>query len=182
LKQSRALLPRGHAIGPPPSQTIIWLSLAVAYLLVLLPWPDAQRWLVPDFVLMTLLYWHIYAPRPIGLGVAFALGLLLDLTHGVLIGLYAATYVVAAFVVLDLSRRLERFPPLAQALQVAPVLLGQVVLLWLLGILVGLSPTDGRFILGGVLAAVLWWGLAAVLDRLTGRVLLGPDDDADPRS
>jgi rod shape-determining protein MreD len=181
MKKPRALLPRGHAIRPPPANVLVFLSLAVAYLLVLLPWPDAQRWLLPEFVLLPLVYWHIHAPRPIGLGAAFFLGLLLDLTHGILIGLYAVTYVLVAFVILTLRRRLDRFPPTAQALQVAPVFFGQAVLFWLIGLMFGLPQADDRFLAGTAITALLWWGLATTLDRLTGRVPLGQDNEVDPR-
>lgn len=166
----KPLLPQGTAIVAPPSWRILLTTLVLAFLVSLLPWSDASRWLVPDFLLMILIYWHIQAPRPIGIGVAFALGLLADAAGGVLIGQHALTYTLAAFLVLSLRRRLEAFPPLGQALQVAPILLGQAVLMLLLGLLFDRQVSDWRYLASGIGAALLWYPMAVVLDALIGRL------------
>lgn len=180
MKPSKPLLPQGTAIVAPPSWHVLLLSLTLAYLMNLLPWPVASHWLLPDFALMVLLYWHIHAPRPIGMGVAFLLGLLGDAAGGVLIGQHALTYALVAFVALNLRRRLEAFPPLGRALQVAPILLGQAGLMLLLGLLFDRQVNDWHYLAAGLMAALLWFPLAVLLDVLTGRVtpLSGavPDD------
>jgi len=177
----KPLLPQGTAIVAPPAWRLLLSTLTLAFLLTLLPWPDAWRWLVPDFTLMLLLYWNIRAPRPIGLGVAFLLGLLTDAASGVLIGQHALSYVLAAFVVLSLHRRLEKFPPLGRALQMAPVLLGQAALVLLLGLLFDRQVTDWRYLASGVAAALLWLPLAVLLDLLTGHVSPLPGTSLDER-
>ena len=70
----KPLLLQGTAIVAPPAWQLVLTTLVLAFLLTLLPWPDTSRWLVPDFLLMVLIYWHIHLPRPVGIGMAFAWG------------------------------------------------------------------------------------------------------------
>jgi rod shape-determining protein MreD len=181
MKPGKPLLPQGTAIVAPPSWRVLLLTLVLAFLLTLMPWPGEGRWLVPDFALMVLLYWNIHVPRPIGLGAAFLLGLLTDAAGGVLIGQHALSYTLAAFVILSLRRRLEKFPPLGRALQVAPVLFGQIALVLLLGLLFDRQATDWRYLASGVTAALLWLPLAWLLDALTGHVSPLPGAGLDER-
>lgn len=166
----KPLLPQGTAIVAPPSWRIMLTTLALAFLMTLLPWSDSSHWLVPDFLFMVLVYWHVHAPRPVGIGMAFTLGLLSDAAGGVLVGQHALTYALAAFLMLQLHRRLQAFPPLGQALQVAPVLFGQAALMMLLGLLFDRQVGEWRYLASGLSAAVLWYPLAILLDALIGRM------------
>jgi rod shape-determining protein MreD len=166
---ARPLLPQGAELAAPPSRGKVMLSLFVALCLTLLPWSDDARWLLPDLTLMVLLYWCIHAPRLVGLGLAFTLGLVTDVAHGLLLGLDALAYCAAVFVVLSLQKRLEGFDAPRQSLQLAPLLLGKAALVLTLGLAFGRGDADWRFLAGGVLAALLWLPLALLLDRLTGR-------------
>lgn len=181
MKASKPLLLQGTAIVAPPSLHVVALSLTLGFLLTLLPWPMAGRWLVPDFTLMVLLYWHIHLPRPVGIGMAFLFGLLSDAASGALIGQHALTYALTAFIVLNLRRRLEAFPPLGRSLQLAPVFIGQAGLMLLLGLLFGRQVSDWRYLAAGVTAALLWLPLAFLLDALTGRVTPLPGTMPDDR-
>lgn len=174
---AKPLLPQGAELPLPASRSKINATLALALALTLLPWADGIRWLVPDFTLMVLLYWCIHTPRIAGLGMAFALGLVTDVAHGVLLGLHALAYCGAAFVVLLLHRRLERFAVAAQALQLGPLLFVKEVLVLTVGLAVGRGEADWRYLAAGLLAALLWLPAALLLNRLCGR----PDRPAHPQ-
>src|SRR5581483_10802607 len=127
---SRAAAPRTRrAMGPDSPQHILMpvrlstiaLSFAVALLLNFLPWPDLKY--TPDFVALVLCFWCVRQPRLVGLGVAWALGLLTDAGNGVLLGQHALAYSLLAFLAIWLSRRILWFGPLQQAFHVAPLLL-----------------------------------------------------------
>lgn len=163
---SQPLLLQGAELEHPPTRTKVYGSLLIAFALTLLPWMDQIRWLVPDFTLMALLYWNIRAPRLAGLGAAFSLGLLTDVTRGVLFGLNALAYCAATFVVLLLQRRLEGFDTPRQTLQLSPVLLGKEALVLTLGLMLGRGDADWRWLAAGVVAAVLWPPLAWLVDRI----------------
>ena len=67
-----------HYILLPASPAFIALTLVVAFLLNLLPW---GQWIgVPDFVALLLVFWSMHQPRKVGIGVAFAMGILMDLS------------------------------------------------------------------------------------------------------
>ncbi len=166
---ARPLLPQGAELAAPPSHGKVMASLFAALCLSLLPWADGLRWLLPDLTLMVLLYWCIHAPRLVGLGLAFALGLVTDVAHGLLLGLDALAYCAAAFVVLSLQKRLEGFDAARQTLQLAPLLLGKEALVLTLGLAFSRGDADWRYLASGVLAVVLWLPLAMLLDRITGR-------------
>jgi rod shape-determining protein MreD len=169
MNGDKPLLPQGAELVRPPTRPMVYLCLALALALSLLPWAGTIRWLVPDFVLMTLLYWNIRAPRLAGLGTAFALGLLIDVAHGVLMGLNALAYCTATFVVLMVRRRLENFDAARQTPQLAPVLVGKEALVLGLGLLLGHGFADWRWLAAGVVGAALWIPLVWTIDRLTGR-------------
>lgn len=169
LPESRPLLLQGAELVAPPTRTRVWGSLLLALMATLAPWDDRMLWLAPDLTLMVLLYWNIHSPRLAGLGMAFLLGLVADVAHGVFLGLNALAYCAAAVVVLTVRRRLEGFEPLRQMPQLAPVLIGKEALVLGIGVLIGRGQADWRWLAAGVVASLLWLPLAWSLDRLTGR-------------
>ena len=58
-------------------------------LLMILPLPDSLRFLRPEWVLITLIYWAMAVPRLVGVGFAWVVGLLMDVMMGGAIGLLA---------------------------------------------------------------------------------------------
>jgi rod shape-determining protein MreD len=172
---ARPLLPQGAELVAPPTRAKVMVTLFAALCLTLLPWADAVRWLLPDLTLMVLLYWCIHAPRLAGLGIAFALGLVTDVAHGLLLGLDAMAYCAAAFVVLSLQKRLEGFDAPRQTLQLAPLLLGKEALVLTLGLAFGRGEADWRYLAAGAAAVLLWWPLATLLNSVTGRPAPEPE-------
>jgi rod shape-determining protein MreD len=163
------LLPQGAELVRPPSRTLIYISLSIAFSLTLLPWLDNIRWLVPDFTIMALIYWNIRAPRLAGLGAAFIFGLLTDVSHGAFFGLNALVYCSATFAVLLVQRRLEGFNIPHQALQLSPIILGKEILMLTVGLALGRGSVDWHWLVAGVSALILWPSMAWLLDRATGR-------------
>ena len=129
-------------------------SFVLALFLNFLPWRDLR--LVPDFVALVLAFWCIRQPRLVGLGIAWALGLLSDAGNGVLLGQHALAYSLLAFVSIWLSRRILWFGAGLQALHVAVILL----LAQLVSVLVRLAAGDPfpgwPVLVGPLLGAALW--------------------------
>ncbi len=164
----KPLLLQGHALELPVRPGWVRLALLLAVLVTWLPWPEAMAWWLPDFLLMTLLYWTWRAPMQAGIGIAFLLGLLTDVDRGALLGGYAFSYSLAAYAVLRMRVRLGGFDWIGRAVHLAPVLLVTPALALLIGEASGFHP-DAWYLASGLTAAVLWPGLAWVLDG-TGRV------------
>src|SRR6188508_3657602 len=112
----------------PVRASTIFVSFALALLANFLPWKSVA--LVPDFVALVLVFWCVRQPRLVGLGVAWALGLITDAGNGVLLGQHALAYSIIAFLGIWLSRRILWFGTGLQALHVGAILLvGQAVAL-----------------------------------------------------
>lgn len=168
MNQIKPLILQGHALELPVRSGWVHLSLLLAVLVTWLPWPEAMAWYLPDFLLMTLLYWTWRAPVQAGIGMAFLLGLLTDVDRGALLGGYAITYSLAAYVVLRMRVRLGRFDWIGRAVHLAPVLLLAPTLALLIGEASGFH-SEAWYLVSGLTAMVLWPGLAWMLDG-TGRL------------
>lgn len=168
MNTEKPLVPQGPQLIAPASRRLVYGSLALGYLVSLLPWPQDLLWLVPDFILVVLFYWLVHAPHLASLGLAMLLGLLADATLGGLMGQHALAYSVIAFLVTNLRRRLENFEVSGRALHLAPFFIGQQALVLVLGLAFNLPDADWRYLAAGISAALCWIPLAKLLDRLTG--------------
>ena len=106
---------RPHYILLPVSPLFIGFSLLCAFLLNLLPWGQFVG--VPDFVALVLVFWGIHQPRKVGIGVAFFMGLMMDVHDSTLLGENALAYTLLSYFAIMMHRRVLWFPILTQALQ-----------------------------------------------------------------
>jgi len=112
---------RPHYILLPVSPAFITASVIGAFLLNLLPW--GQWFGVPDFVALVLVFWSIHQPRKVGIGVAFFMGMLMDVHDGALLGQHALAYTLLSYFAIMIHRRVLWFQIWAQALHILPLLL-----------------------------------------------------------
>lgn len=140
-------------------------TLTVAVLLEQLPWAGWVIELLPDFVLVGVLFWVLHQPAKVGFGLAFMLGLLADFQDGAVFGQHAIAYVIGVYVVLFLRLRLLQFDPLRQAAQLFPIFLTVQLVVLLVGWL-AVNPPVGLGILMPVLGSTVLWYLIALFVRL----------------
>lgn len=116
----------------PISFLLVWFTLSVGLLLTVvhLP-PDAPAvlgWMRPDWVALVLLYWVMAIPQQVGMGTAWAAGLLVDSVTGNLLGQHALALVFIAWAGLSLYERLRMYSQFQQAVIVfVTVALAQVL-------------------------------------------------------
>ena len=103
----------------PVNPLFIGLSLLLALAFNLLPL--GRNPALPDLLALTLAFWAVHQPRRVGIGTSFLFGLLMDVHQGALLGQHALSYTLLAFGALAMSRRLNWFTLLQQALQVLPL-------------------------------------------------------------
>jgi rod shape-determining protein MreD len=134
----------------------IVITLALALIGNLLPVSGIALALKPDFVALMLLYWCIQEPRYVGVGLAWWVGLLMDVGDGTLFGQHALAYAFLAYAAEYFRRRVLRFPLWQQAAQVA-VLLGLCAALVLLVRVVGGAPLPRwTYAVPPLVGALLW--------------------------
>ena len=97
---------------------LIALTVLFGMMLVALPLPHALMWWRPAWVFMILLFWLIAIPHRVGIGVAFIVGLLLDLLTGTLFGQHAIIFTLMAYFVLRCHAPIRSLPPWQQTLLV----------------------------------------------------------------
>ena len=148
--------------------SIIIISLAVAFALALIPLPSMLDVLRPYWVALVLIYWCLETQGIVSLGLAFLLGLLLDLLTGSLLGLHALSLVIMVYLVSRFRARLRFFPPWQQALSVLALLINdRIILIWIIS-LRGEPMPALDFWLPPVIGTLLWPWLFLLLDRYRG--------------
>lgn len=148
------IMPRGQPLLMPVRPAFIAFSLLIALVLTMLPL-GRVLW-TPDWVLLLLVFWSLQQPQRLGLGVAFALGLVIDVQQSALLGQHAIVYALAVFGVQAAARRLRWFGTLMQALQLAPLFVLAHALQVLLRVAAGGIVPDWTVLLAPLLETLLW--------------------------
>ena len=147
---------------------VIVLSFLVALWLAVLPLPVWAQWGRPEPVAMVLIYWVIALPERVGIGVAWVVGLTLDILEGAALGQNALALSMLAYVGLILYQRLRMFTPLQQSGVVFVMVgLNQLLCNWV-QTLFGIVAPNMLFLLPAVISALLW-PLLSVFLRLLRR-------------
>lgn len=146
-----------------PKPWFVAITLALAFTINLLPLSGFALALRPDFFALVLLYWAIHQPRWIGIGVAWACGLLTDVVEANLFGQHALAYAILGFAASYFHRRVLRFPLWQQALHVLGLLLITQLVVLVLRLMSGATLPTAAIILGSVGSALIWPVVSALL-------------------
>jgi rod shape-determining protein MreD len=139
------------------------LTLALALFANLLPLSGLALALRPDFLALVLLYWCIQEPRFVGVGVAWTVGLVMDVGDGTVFGQHALAYAFLAYAAEYFRRRVLRFPPWQQAAQVAVLLLLCSALVLLIRVVGGATLPRWTYAVPPLVGALLWPVVSVVL-------------------
>jgi len=117
---------------------------------------------------LVLIYWFLESQEQITLGMAFSIGLLLDLLTGSLLGLHALSLVILVYLVTRFRARLRFFPTWQLALSIFALLLNdRIILLWIIS-LRGDPVPSLSFWLPPIAGTLLWPVVFLLLDRVRG--------------
>ncbi len=87
----------------------IAVSTFFSFALTIAPLPEWLSSYRPDFVVLTIFFWLVSVPNWVGVGVAWACGMLLDTLHGSLLGQHALALTVFSFITLKFHLRIRVF-------------------------------------------------------------------------
>ena len=138
----------------PVNPAFLWGSLTVALLLDLLPIGRAV-W-APDPLLLLLVFWAVHQPARVGMGVAFLLGLCMDVDRSSLLGQHALAYALLVFAAGAMSRRLSWFSTPVQALHLLPLFAVVHGLQVLLRMVAGGIVPGPLVVVAPLIEALLW--------------------------
>jgi rod shape-determining protein MreD len=144
----------------PANPAFIAASLAIAFILNLLPW--GRLLAVPDFVALVLVFWNIHQPRRVGMGTAFLMGIFMDVHTAARLGENALAYTLLSYGAIMLHRRVVAFPILFQAMQLLPLFLIAQLVVLVVRLVMG-APFPGWPLFLESLTTALLWPLATWL-------------------
>lgn len=168
--------PRGWTTKRRQSGDRLWpvaLTFALAMYLTILPipaWPMDDR---PQWVVLAVLFWCFALPERIGVFVAFAMGLMLDVLTGTLLGQHALGLSVAAYLAVILRPRIRIFPVWQQTFLIGLILLVERLLtLWVIGA-TGQPLVPLSYWISTLIGAALWPLMSLLLRPMERRVGAG---------
>jgi rod shape-determining protein MreD len=147
----------------PARPWFIVLTLVLALFANLLPLSGLSLALRPDFLALVLLYWCIQEPKFVGVGVAWCVGLVMDVGDGTVFGQHALAYAFLAYAAEYFRRRVLRFPPWQQAAQVAILLLLCAALVLLIRFVGGATMPRWTYVAPPLVGALLWPLVSVIL-------------------
>lgn len=114
------------------SKLILLFTFIIAILLYILPLPYKFKWLMPNWLVLVLIYWIIFVPDIIGLSFTFMLGMLIDLLLGNLVGITSLSLMPVTFFADRMSYRFRNLTLVQQFLVVLVLIsLNHLIRLWL---------------------------------------------------
>jgi len=168
------IMPRGEALLMPANPLFVGFTLLLAFGFNLLPFGRGAA--LPDLLAVVLVFWNVHQPRRVGVGVAFAFGLAMDVHEGALLGQHALAYTLLSYLAISIHRRLRWFGVGAQVLHVLPVFFAAHAVSLLVRLAVG-GMFPGWPVLLAPLFEALLWPLATLLLLAPQRRAPDPDQN-----
>jgi rod shape-determining protein MreD len=153
-------------------RALIGFSFLIAFILMVIPIEFEWRWFRPEFIVLLVIYWSMFAPQYFGLIAAWSMGLIQDLLEFSPLGFNALGMMVIAYISHLVYQRIRNYLLWHQALWVF-VLVGvfQVFSNWIGGFM-GKSVSSPVFLIAAAISAFLWPLLVVIFGRLMVRFRL----------
>lgn len=138
------------------STITIAATILAALILTFLPMPEWTVWFRPAWVLLVLIYWAMATPYRVGVGVAWLVGMVLDLLNGSMLGEHAFAMTVVIYFVLGMHIRLRMAPMLQQGFSVMLFVLLYLFILFCIQGFIGELPSSQMYWLPALTSVLLW--------------------------
>lgn len=145
---------------------VLPVSLILGLLLGLVPLPPLLQPVRPYWLALVLAYWVIETPERVGLGFAFAIGVLADLVYGGILGEQALRLVILAFILQRFRARIRFFPMSQQTLAIGGLLVNDRIVSAALHMLVGEPVLPWAYWWAPLLGMLLWLPVFLLLDTV----------------
>lgn len=136
----------------------IVVSFIIALALTMLPLPRVLDVVRPDWVALVVIFWSLAVPRSYGVGIAFLVGIVLDVSQGTLLGQHALGLTIVAYITVRFHLQMRVFPLLQlTAFVFALNALYRFLLFWVNGVAGISAPASAYW--GPVVACLIIWPL-----------------------
>ncbi len=142
---------------------IVFATLAIAFLLTLLPMPAWAIWLRPAWILMVLVYWAMVTPEQVNVGIAWIVGIFLDVAQGTLLGEHALALTAVVYFVARMHSRLRMSPLMQQGISVFILVIFYQFILYCIQGSQGDVPHSWLYWVSSLTSMLLWPWVANVL-------------------
>ena len=151
----------------------VLITILVAFMLMITPLPDAVAPFRPDWLALILIFWAMTVPRSYSVGVAWLLGIVLDVAQGTMLGQHALALCVIVYITVKFHLLMRVFP-LSQltATVFALLALYQFLLFWINGV-AGVSAAAIDYWGPVVTGTFIWPILSMFLSGMRYRVQTG---------
>jgi rod shape-determining protein MreD len=143
------------------------LIALILNVLPLPPWLDVVR---PAFLVLTVLYWSVNAPRTGGIALGFFAGLMLDVFQGPVLGQHALALALVTYIAVREHQRIRSKPVFQQALLVLPALILYEVVVFMIDGWTGHPVTTPLRWVHALTGALIWPLAAPILAYSAGRL------------
>ena len=138
----------------PVNPLFVALTVLIAFAINFVPL--GRNPLMPDVVALVLVFWNVHQSRRVGVGVAFAFGLLMDVHSGAVLGQHALAYTLLSFFAVTIHRRLLWFTVPSQAVQILPLFVAAQAVSLIVRLIAGGMFPGWEMILAPVFQSLLW--------------------------
>ena len=146
------------------------LTIIVSLMLMIMPMPIAVEPFRPDWLVLVMIFWVMSAPRSYSVGIAWLLGIVLDVAQGTLLGQHALALCVIVYITVKFHLLMRVFPVLQLTATVFALLtLYQFLLFWVNGV-AGVSATMVDYWGPVVSGTIIWPVLSTFLSGLRYRI------------
>ena len=151
----------------------VLMTILVAFMLMIMPLPNGAESFRPDWLTLVLIFWAITVPRSYSVGIAWLLGIVLDVAQGTMLGQHALALCVIVYITVKFHLLMRVFP-LSQltATVFALLALYQFLLFWINGV-AGVSAPAVDYWGPVVSGTIIWPILSMFLSGMRYRVQTG---------
>jgi rod shape-determining protein MreD len=151
-----------------PRFRVLFTAL-IALILTVLPLPPWLNLVRPAFLVLTVLFWSIAAPRAGGIALGFFSGIMLDVFQGPLLGEHALALCFVTYVFVREHQRIRSKPVFQQSLIVFAALVMYEFLVFAIDGWTGHALTNPLRWIPTATGALFWAPVAAVLAATNDR-------------
>jgi rod shape-determining protein MreD len=147
----------------------MFFTALVALILTVLPLPTYLALVRPAFLVLTVIYWSVAAPRAGGIALGFFAGLMLDVFQGPVLGEHALVLCMLTYAMVREHQKIRTKPAFQQSLIVFAALVAYETVLFLIDGWTRHSITSPLRWTHTVFGAIFWAPVAAVLNATNDR-------------
>lgn len=146
------------------------VSIIIALALVMMPLPRAIDAFRPDWVALIMIFWALSLPRSYSVGIAWIVGIVLDVSQGTLLGQHALALCVVVYITVRFHLLMRVFPLLQLTATVFALLaLYQFLLFWINGV-AGVTAPAVVYWAPVLVGAIVWPLIFMFLNGIRYRV------------